>query len=152
MPMEWERCKNDITYYTHDLNGEPLPNDDLDIQILWLLAMEDRGIHIDAKDLGEYFNEFMIFTHAEYGVAKTNLRSGFQPPVTGSFNNDFKDSCGSYIRSEIWACLFPGHPELAAQYAFEDAIVDHGDGEGVYAEIFIAAMESAAFYCRISGN
>ena len=65
MPMEWERCKNDITYYTHDLNGEPLPNDDLDIQILWLLAMEDRGIHIDAKDLGEYFNEFMIFTHAE---------------------------------------------------------------------------------------
>ena len=148
MPMEWERCKNDITYYTHDLNGEPLPNDDLDIQILWLLALEDRGIHVDAKDLGEYFNEFMIFTHAEYGVAKTNLRSGFQPPVTGSFNNDFKDSCGSYIRSEIWACLFPGHPDLAAQYAFEDAIVDHGDGEGVYAEVFIAAMESAAFYCR----
>ncbi|WP_418478451.1 hypothetical protein [Eisenbergiella tayi] len=33
MPMEWERCKNEITYYTHDLNGEPLPNDDLDIQI-----------------------------------------------------------------------------------------------------------------------
>ena len=148
MPMEWERCKNNITYYTHDLNGEPLPNDDLDIQILWLLALEDRGIHIDAKDLGEYFNEFMIFTHAEYGVAKTNLRSGFQPPVTGSFNNEFKDSCGSYIRSEIWACLFPGKPDLAAEYAFQDAIVDHGDGEGVYAEVFIAAMESAAFYIR----
>ena len=146
MPMEWERCKNNITYYTHDLNGEPLPNDDLDIQILWLLALEERGFYINSKDLGEYFNEFMIFTHAEYGVAKTNLRSGFQPPVTGSFNNEFKDSCGSYIRSEIWACLFPGKPDLAAEYAFQDAIVDHGDGEGVYAEVFIAAMESAAFY------
>lgn len=146
MPMEWERCSNDVTYYTHNLNGEPLPNDDLDIQILWLLLMEDKGVRIDAKMLGEYFNEFMIFTHAEYGIAKTNLRTGFQPPVSGTFNNDFKDSCGSYIRSEIWACLFPGYPELAASYAFEDAIVDHGDGEGVYAEVFMAAMESAAFY------
>ena len=148
MPMEWERSRNQVTYYTHDLDGKPLPNDDLDIQILWLLALEDKGIHIDAKTMGEYFNEFMIFTHAEYGVAKTNLRTGFQPPVTGSFNNDFKDSCGSYIRAEIWACLFPGKPEKAADYAFEDAIIDHGDGEGVYAEIFIAVMESAAFYIK----
>lgn len=140
--------QNQVTYYTHDLDGKPLPNDDLDIQILWLLALEDKGIHIDAKTMGEYFNEFMIFTHAEYGVAKTNLRTGFQPPVTGSFNNDFKDSCGSYIRAEIWACLFPGKPEKAAEYAFEDAIIDHGDGEGVYAEIFIAVMESAAFYIK----
>ncbi len=140
--------RNQVTYYTHDLDGKPLPNDDLDIQILWLLALEDKGIHIDAKTMGEYFNEFMIFTHAEYGVAKTNLRTGFQPPVTGSFNNDFKDSCGSYIRAEIWACLFPGKPEKAAEYAFEDAIIDHGDGEGVYAEIFIAVMESAAFYIK----
>lgn len=146
MPMEWERSINDVTYYTHDLNGEPLPNDDLDIQILWLLLMEDKGIHIDAKLMGEYFNEFMIFTHAEYGVAKTNLRTGLQPPVTGSFNNLFKDSCGSYIRSEIWACMFPGYPEKAAEYAFQDAIVDHGDGEGVYAEVLLATMESAAFY------
>lgn len=146
MPMEWDRASNDITYYTHDINGEPLPNDDLDIQLLWLIALEQQGFQIDAKILGEYFNEFMIFTHAEYGTAKTNLRSGLQPPVTGTFNNEFKDSCGSYIRSEIWACLFPGFPELACKYAFQDAIIDHGDGEGVYAEVFIAAMESAAFF------
>ena len=146
MPMEWERKKNQVTYYTHDITGEPLPNDDLDIQVLWLLALEEQGCHIDAKVLGQYFNQYMIFTHAEYGVAKTNLRCGLQPPVTGSFNNCFKDSCGSYIRSDIWACLFPGNPQKAAEYAFEDAIIDHGDGEGVYAEVFMAAMESAAFY------
>ena len=146
MPMEWERKKNNVTYYTHDITGEPLPNDDLDIQILWLLAMEEKGIDVDAKVLGEYFNEYMIFTHAEYGTAKTNLRAGLQPPVCGSYNNSFKDSCGSYIRADIWACLYPGYPHLAAKYAFEDAIIDHGDGEGVYAEVFVAAMESAAFY------
>ena len=62
MPMEWERSKNDVTYYTHDITGDPLPNDDLDIQILWLLALEEQGLHIDSKILGQYFNEYMIFT------------------------------------------------------------------------------------------
>ena len=146
MPMEWERSKHNITYYTHDIDGDPLPNDDLDIQILWLIALEQEGIQIDAKVLGEYFNQYMIFTHGEYGTAKTNLRAGLQPPVCGSFHNSFKDSCGSYIRADLWACLFPGNPQMAVKYAFEDAIVDHGDGEGVYAEVFIAALESAAFY------
>ena len=146
MPMEWNRQENDVTYYTHEMTGEPLPNDDLDIQILWLIALEDQGLSLDCKVLGQYFNELMIFTHAEYGTAKTNLRAGLQPPVSGTHNNDFKDSCGSFIRSEIWACLFPGHPQRAAEYAFQDAVVDHGNGEGVYAEVFVAAMESAAFF------
>ena len=146
MPMEWNRSKNDVSYYTHDISGEPLPNDDLDIQVLWLLALEDHGLKVDAKILGQYFNELMIFTHAEYGTAKANLRVGLEPPYSGIYNNDFKDSCGSFIRSEIWACLFPGYPELAAKYAFEDELVDHGDGEGVYAEVFTAAVESAAFF------
>lgn len=146
MPMEWERAANSVSYYTHENQGKPLANDDLDIQILWMIALEEKGLHIDSKVLGEYFNEFMIFTHAEYGTAKANLRAGLQPPVTGTFNNAFKDSCGAYIRSEIWACIFPGYPRLAARYALEDAMVDHGNGEGVYAEVFIAAMESAAFY------
>jgi hypothetical protein len=50
MPMEWDRSANDVTYYTHNMeSGEPLPNDDLDIQILWLLALEDEGLNIDTK-------------------------------------------------------------------------------------------------------
>jgi hypothetical protein len=60
-------------------------------------------------------------------------------------NNPYKHSCGAFIRSEIWACIAPGCPAVAAKYAYEDAIIDHGDGEGTFAEIFCAAMESAAF-------
>lgn len=52
MPMEWSRQPNDVTYYTHKMTGEPLPNDDLDIQVLWLLALEDKGLDIDCKVLG----------------------------------------------------------------------------------------------------
>ena len=75
------------------------------------------------------------------------MRLGLPPPLCGSHGNVYKDSCGAFIRSEIWACIAPGNPRLAARYAYEDAILDHGDGEGVYAEIFCAAMESAAFVC-----
>ena len=52
MPMEWKRCKNNVNYYTHDLNGEPLPNDDLDIQILWLLAWKKGDFILTPKILG----------------------------------------------------------------------------------------------------
>jgi len=144
-PDEWKRQINNYEFYIQDLKGEPMPNDDLDIQLLWLIALEERGIDIDAQTLGEYWVNYVTPHWAEYGTAKINMRSGLQPPVSGSFNNTYKDSCGSFIRSEIWACIAPGCPQVAAQYAYEDAIIDHGGGEGVYAEVFCAALESAAF-------
>lgn len=64
--------RNEVNYKTHDLSGDPQPNDDLDIQILWLFALEERGFKLDKKGLGKYFNEFMVFTHAEYGTTKSN--------------------------------------------------------------------------------
>ena len=54
-PFEWRRQINDVSFYTQDLGGEPLPNDDLDIQLLWLIALEERGIDIDAHDLAEFW-------------------------------------------------------------------------------------------------
>ena len=64
--------------------------------------------------------------------------------LSGDVDNTYKNSNGCWIRSELWACLAPGHPEIATRYAFEDAIVDHAD-EGMYAEIFTSAIQSAAF-------
>ena len=66
------------------------------------------------------------------------------PPLSGYVNNIYRDSCGAFILSEIWACIAPGHPEIAVRYAYEDAIVDHSH-EGIYSEVFCAAVESAAF-------
>ena len=144
-PFEWRRQVNNVSFYTQNLGGEPLPNDDLDIQLLWLIALEERGIDIDAKVLSDYWVLYVTPHWAEYGTAKVNMRSGLLPPLSGTLNNDYKDSCGAFIRSEIWACIAPGFPRLAARYAYEDAILDHGDGEGVYGEVFCAALESAAF-------
>jgi ADP-ribosylglycohydrolase len=144
-PFEWRRQVNNVSFYAQDLQGDPLPNDDLDIQLLWLVALEEQGVEIDAHLLSEYWLMYVTPHWAEYGNAKINLRSGLPPPLSGSVNNCYKDSCGAFIRSEIWACIAPGCPQRAAQYAYQDAIIDHGNGEGTYAEVFTAAVESAAF-------
>jgi ADP-ribosylglycohydrolase len=144
-PFEFKRQKNQVTSYTQPLNGNPVPNDDLDIQLLWLIALEEKGVKVNARLLGEYWMLYVTPYWSEFGNAKINMKSGLMPPLSGTENNPFKDSCGAYIRSEIWACIAPGFPDRAARYAYEDAIIDHGNGEGVYAEVFCAALESAAF-------
>jgi ADP-ribosylglycohydrolase len=144
-PFEWRRQVNNVSFYTQDLGGDPLPNDDLDIQLLWLVALEEKGIELDASILAEYWTLYVTPHWSEYGTAKINMRSGLMPPLCGTLHNEYKDSCGAFIRSEIWACIAPGCPQVAARYAYEDAILDHGNGEGVYGEVFCAALESAAF-------
>jgi len=134
----------DVWWYPKVVEGG-IPNDDLEIQLVWLQALKDRGITLSARDLAEYWLDCILYNPDEYGLHKTNLRLGLQPPVSGWYNNWFKDCMGSPIRSEIWACISPGAPNIAAKYAYEDAICDHAGGESVYGEIFNAVIESAAF-------
>ncbi|MCX6301074.1 MAG: ADP-ribosylglycohydrolase family protein [Bacteroidia bacterium] len=146
MPFEGDTNVHDITFYTKLSEGEPAANDDLDLQILWLKAMQENNAHVDAFTLGEYWLKYVPVNWNEYGIGKANMLAGLMPPVSGEFNNDkWKQSNGAWIRSEIWACLFPGNPMMAAEMAREDACVDHGMAEGTYAEIFTASIESAAF-------
>ncbi len=144
-PFEGKRQVNDVSFYTEQLKGEPLPNDDLDIQLLWLMVLEHRGVDVDANLLAEFWLIYVAAHWSEYGVAKANMRAGLLPPLSGMHDNPFKDSCGAFIRSELWACIAPGQPGLAATYALQDAMLDHGDGEGTHAAVFCASLESAAF-------
>jgi len=145
-PMEGTREMLDVKFYTQDLQGKPAPNDDLDLQLIWLLAVEERGVYnLNERILGEYWLSHIVGPWNEYGIGKINMTNGFLPPLSGSVNNDkWKNSNGAWIRSEIWACLFPGAPDEVAEYAWIDACVDHAD-DGIYAEIFTATLESAAF-------
>lgn len=134
----------DVWWYP-ELKEGGLPNDDLEMQLVWLKALEEVGPGIKARDLARYWLDHIGYNFDEYGLSKLNLRWGLEPPVSGHHNNWFTDCMGSPIRSEIWACVAPGHPRIAARYAYEDAICDHAGGEGVYGELFNVAFESAAF-------
>lgn len=144
-PFEGKQEMNACTGFTSK-PGEPLPNDDLDLQLIWLKAMTEVGPkHLDSKVLGEYWLEYITPYWNEYGICKANMRRGLMPPISGQYHNHWKHSNGAWIRTEIWACLYPGQVEKAISFAYEDACVDHGIGEGTYAAIFVAAMEAAAF-------
>jgi ADP-ribosylglycohydrolase len=144
-PFEGRQDLLDVTGYVTP-KGEPLPNDDLDLQLVWLKAVQERGpLGINNQVLGEYWLNFISPYWNEYGIGKGNMRAGLLPPLSGEYHNHWKHSNGAWIRSEIWACLAPGCPDIAIRYAYEDASVDHGGGEGTYAALFTAAVQSAAF-------
>lgn len=135
-----------VTGYTTP-PGDPMPNDDLDLQLVWLRALQERGPgRVDSAVLGEYWLSYITPHWNEYGISKANQRLGLHPPLSGNYRNEgWKHSNGAWIRSELWACLAPAAPDLAAQWAYQDASVDHGNGEGTWAAMFTAAMQSTAF-------
>lgn len=123
-----------------------VPNDDLDLQLIWLQALEFSGIkNLTAQTIGEYWLAFITPHWSEYGIAKSNMCKGLPPSVAGDYANVWKHSNGAWIRTEIWATLAPAAPAVATMYALEDAKVDHGSGEGTIAAVFVAALESSAF-------
>jgi ADP-ribosylglycohydrolase len=137
---------------SHPLDLEPdnivfstvAPNDDLELQMLWLVFAERHGLKLNSELLSEAWTDWIEYGMDEYGVAIRNLKRGIKPPYSGYADNWFVDGLGAAIRSEIWACLFPGNPGAAAKYAAYDAMIDH-HRDGVWAEMFWAAAESAAF-------
>lgn len=144
MPYEGWAHTLDLSFYD-PIPTDLAPNDDLDLQVVWAMALNDMEDPIvDRQTLADAWLRHNTFPCDEYAVATRNLRNGIRPPYSGSYDNWFVDGLGAAIRSEIWACLAPGDPALAARYAYEDACIDH-DGDGIMAEIFLAALESAAF-------
>ncbi|WP_309397115.1 ADP-ribosylglycohydrolase family protein [Cerasicoccus maritimus] len=145
MPYEGHTGPLKLTYY------DPVPetmlaNDDLDLQVLWACLLDERGErpNVCPELFIKGWRDHINFPWDEYGVCKRNLENDILPPLTGAYDNWFANGMGAAIRSEIWACLAPGNPALAAAYAREDACLDHA-GDGLWAEVWLASLQSAAF-------
>lgn len=131
--------------YDPILIKDMLPNDDLDLQILWLEVLEKKGTAFTTEDLADIFAEKCPYSPGEYAIFKKNYALGIMPPLSGKYNNNYYlQGMGCPIRSEIWACIAPGDPQLAADCSEKDGIMDHW-GESVFAERHMAAMEAMAF-------
>ena len=127
---------------------EIAPNDDLDIQVVWLEALEERGPFLTQKDLVEVWQDRCWYNFAEYGSFLYNVQRGIAPPLSGRFNNEFhSESMGCPIRAEIWGASCPGSPLQAAVYARQDGELDHIDNS-VWAEMFWAAAIAEAYFAE----
>ena len=86
-PFEGNPRIHDIKGFTTP-KGEPLPNDDLDLQLVWLRALEKIGPHaLTSTDLAWYWQKYIIPDWHEYGNSKDNFRIGFMPPMSGEYGN-----------------------------------------------------------------
>ncbi len=122
------------------------PNDDLDLQVLWLKVLEEKGAALTSDDLAQAWLEGCWYPFNEYGIFRRNWQLGIHPPMSGKFTNQFWETgMGCPIRSEIWGYVFPGAPDLAARYAYMDGTLDHTE-QSVGAEMMFAAMASMAFF------
>ena len=128
------------------LPDEMLPNDDLDVQLIWMDVLLSKGIHFTSDHLMEAWLQEYPYNFGEYSVARRNYRRGICAPESGTYaNRYFQDSMGCPIRSDIWGLTAPGNPELAAANAYKDGVLDHS-GESIWAEQFLSAMTAQAFF------
>ncbi|MFA6960807.1 MAG: ADP-ribosylglycohydrolase family protein [Opitutaceae bacterium] len=120
------------------------PNDDLELQLVWLHLLETlKDGTLTQQDFADAWLNHLHYMWDEYGRCRWNLRRGVPVAAVGTFENNFVSGMGSPIRSEIWACLFPGDPASAAYYAALDASLDHGV-EGIAGEVLFSIMQCLA--------
>ncbi|MBE6367626.1 MAG: ADP-ribosylglycohydrolase family protein [Lentisphaerae bacterium] len=141
MPFEGSVLRPGINFYT-PVPEHPAANDDLDLQLVWLRLLEREHEVITFEKMAQAFLKDIDCHWDEYGAALRNLADGVVPGLSGIHNNYFTCGLGGAIRSEIWATVFAGKIPTAAYYAMLDSSIDH-TGDGVYGEVFNAAVESA---------
>jgi ADP-ribosylglycohydrolase len=114
------------------------------LQLVWLHLVENADNSLTQADFARAWLNHIHYMWDEYGRCRWNLRRGVSAENVGTFENPFHAGMGASIRSEIWACLFPGDPDSAAYYAALDASLDHGT-EGIAGEVLFAVMQSEVF-------
>ena len=124
-------------------------DDDLDYPILGLLALESRGAKMTSKTIAGVWLHSMPFglTYTAENVAYRNFILNVWPPESGTYRNPFREWIGAQIRADIFGYVSPANPEQAAELAYLDACISH-DKNGVYGEMFVAAMIASAFVLK----
>ncbi len=121
-------------------------DDDLDYTVIGLHILEESGLNFTTEDVGSQWLTHLpfnsVFTAEK--IAYKNLVNGIKPPETATFKNPYQEWIGAQIRADIWGYVAPGLPELAAELAERDASLSHIKN-GIYGEVWVASMISAAF-------
>jgi ADP-ribosylglycohydrolase len=121
-------------------------DDDIDYTIINLHVLENYGLNFTTINVGEVWLHLLPYmqVYTAERAAYRNLVNGLEPPETAIYMNPYREWIGAQIRADMWGYVAPGNPELAAELAYRDARLSHLKN-GIYGEMFISAMISAAF-------
>ncbi len=137
-------------------------DDDIRYTVLGLMLLEEKGLHWDTWDMGQHWHKHLSYgqvctaeTQAYLNFAQVSSHSqgwsGQRPEDwpqkldwVRSYRNPYREWIGAQIRADGLAYGAAGNPELAAELAWRDARLSHVKN-GIYGEMFAAAMIAAAF-------
>jgi len=134
-----ESLRENISCMTED--------DDLNYTMVNLFVCEKYGVNFSSENILEVWLEMLpaLTTFTAERIAYVNALNGLTPPETALHNNPYREWIGAQIRADLWGWISGGNTSLAAEYAWRDASVSHLSN-GIYSEMFIAAIISESFY------
>jgi len=133
-------------------------DDDIRYTVLGQIVMREKGRDFTTRDVaGAWIGRL------PYGMVCTaetqayrNLVNRYHFHIGGdkddaidwhwvaTYQNPYREWIGAQIRADSWGYAAPGNAELAAEFAYRDARLSHVKN-GIYGEMFVAAMISAAY-------
>jgi hypothetical protein len=137
--------EDSIKWKPSDIKGS-MWQDDIYVQLTFLMSMDKYGIDAPAKKYQE------MFAKAGYGLwhanmqARKNYYDSIFAPASGSPEyNIHADDIDFQIEADYIGFICPGMPQTASRIADKIGhIMNYGDG--VYGGVFVAALYSEAFF------
>jgi ADP-ribosylglycohydrolase len=128
---------NNVSYMPED--------DDTNYTVIALKLMEEHGFAFTPTDAAENWLMNLPILHVctAERVAYRNLCNLLPPPRSAIYRNPYREWIGAQIRGDFFGYVTPGNPSLGAELAWRDASISHVKN-GIYGEMFIAAMLSSA--------
>ena len=140
------------TTYEKEIAWEPnhvnnsIYQDDLYVQMSFMMAMDKYGIDAPAEKFAEFF------AHAGYQLwcanvqARKNFFDGIMPPMSGNPKYSlWADAIDFQIEADYIGFMCPGMPQTSNEICDKIGhIMNYGDG--VYGGMFVCALYSEAFF------
>jgi hypothetical protein len=135
------------------------PDDDIQYTIAGLNILERKGAAFSTADVAAWWMQNLgiaqCFTAEAAAYRNLVLLDAAHDPHrlkaadwerVRTWLNPYREWIGAQIRADGWALACPGDPTRAAEFAWRDARLSHVKN-GVYGEMFCAAMIAAALVC-----
>lgn len=121
-------------------------DDDIDYTILGTHILKTFGPGFTTEDVGRTWlfqlPYWQVYTAER--VAYRNMVNNIPLNQVATYRNPFREWIGAQIRADGLGYAAAGWPEKAAEFAYRDAALSHVKN-GIYGEMWVAAMLAAAF-------